>query len=65
VEGGKWLVVSEKEKPHSTCYSPHSKNGGKLAMKKRGKTNRLKAALKRKNVRSSLRKSKGERKFPT
>jgi hypothetical protein len=34
-------------------------------MKKRNKTNRLKATLKRKNVRSSLRKSKGERKYPT
>jgi len=34
-------------------------------MKKRNKTNRLKAALKRKNVKSSLRKSKGERKYPT
>jgi len=34
-------------------------------MKKRSKTNRLKAALKRKNVRKSLRKSKGERKYPT
>jgi len=38
-------------------------NGGK--MKKRGKTNRLKAALKRKDVRRCLRKSKGERKYPT
>jgi len=34
-------------------------------MKRRNKTNRLKAALKRKNVRNSLRKSKGERKYPT
>jgi hypothetical protein len=34
-------------------------------MKQRGKTNRLKAALKRKNVKRSLRKSKGERKYPT
>ncbi len=34
-------------------------------MKRRNKTNRLKAALKRKNVRSSLRKSKGERKYPS
>jgi hypothetical protein len=34
-------------------------------MRKRGKTNRLKAALKRKNVRRSLRQSKGERKFPS
>jgi len=39
--------------------------GKRLTMKKRGKTNRLKAALKRKNVKSSLRKSKGERKYPT
>jgi len=39
--------------------------GKELTMKKRGKTNRLKAALKRKNVKSSLRKSKGERKYPT
>jgi hypothetical protein len=34
-------------------------------MRKRGKTNRLKAALKKKNVKNSLRKSKGERKFPS
>jgi hypothetical protein len=34
-------------------------------MRKRGKTNRLKAALKRKIVKKSLRKSKGERKFPS
>jgi len=39
--------------------------GKELTMKKRGKTSRLKAALKRKNVKSSLRKSKGERKYPT
>jgi hypothetical protein len=36
-----------------------------VEMKRRNKTNRLKAALKRKNVKSSLRKSKGERKYPT
>jgi hypothetical protein len=36
-----------------------------VLMRKRGKTNRLKAALKRKNVKKSLRKSKGERKFPS
>ena len=34
-------------------------------MKRTGKTNRLKAALKRKNVRKNLRKSKGERKYPS
>jgi hypothetical protein len=34
-------------------------------MKQRGKTNRLKAALKRKNVKRNLRKSKGERKYST
>ena len=34
-------------------------------MRNRGKTNRLKAALKRKNVKKNLRKSKGERKFPS
>jgi len=34
-------------------------------MKKRKKTNRLKATLRRKNVKHSLRKSKGERKYPT
>jgi len=34
-------------------------------MKRRDKTNRLKASLKRKNVKNSLRKSKGERKYPT
>jgi hypothetical protein len=34
-------------------------------MKRRKKTNRLKAALKRKNVKHSLSKSKGERKYPT
>jgi len=34
-------------------------------MKRRKKTNRLKAALKKKNVKHSLRKSKGERKYPT
>jgi hypothetical protein len=34
-------------------------------VRKRNKTNRLKAMLKRKNVKSSLRKSKGERKYPT
>ena len=32
-------------------------------MMKRGKTNRLKATLKRKNVKRNLRKSKGERKY--
>jgi hypothetical protein len=36
-----------------------------IDMKSRNKTNRLKAMLKRKNVKSSLRKSKGERKYPT
>jgi hypothetical protein len=35
------------------------------SMKRPKKTNRLKAALKRKNVKHSLRKSKGERKYPT
>jgi hypothetical protein len=65
VKGGKWQVVSEKEETHPPFHATHSKNGGKLVMKKRGKTNRLKAALKRKNVKSSLRKSKGERKYPT
>jgi hypothetical protein len=34
-------------------------------MKQRGKTNRLKAKLKRKNVNSCIRKSGGERKYPT
>jgi len=34
-------------------------------MQRRNKTNRLKAALKRKNVKSCLRKSKGERKYPS
>jgi len=38
-------------------------NGG--IMRKRNKTNRLKAALKRKNVKKSLRKSKGERRYPS
>lgn len=33
-----------------------------MDMKQRGKTNRLKAALKRKNVKKNLRKSSGERK---
>ncbi len=32
-------------------------------MRRAGKTNRLKAALKRKNVKKNLRKSKGERKY--
>ena len=32
-------------------------------MKRTGKTNRLKAALKRKNVRKNLRKSKGEKRI--
>jgi hypothetical protein len=36
-----------------------------VTMKNRSKTNRLKAAMKRKNVKSSLRKSKGERKYPS
>jgi hypothetical protein len=36
-----------------------------VSMKRTGKTNRLKAALKRKNVRKNLRKSKGERKYPS
>jgi len=36
-----------------------------VSMKHTGKTNRLKAALKRKNVRKNLRKSKGERKYPS
>jgi hypothetical protein len=35
------------------------------AMKKRNKTNRKKAALKTKIRRKSLRKSKGERKYPS
>lgn len=34
-------------------------------MKRRNKTSRLKAALKHKNIRRSLRKSKGERKYPS
>jgi len=34
-------------------------------MKRRTKTNSLKAALRRKNIKSSLRKSKGERKYPS
>jgi hypothetical protein len=38
---------------------------GEASMKRRKKGNRLKAALKRKNVKHSLRKSKGERKYPT
>jgi hypothetical protein len=41
----------------------HHYGGGD--MRKRGKTNRLKAALKRKNIKRSLRKSKGDRKYPT
>gem|GEM_PF-2676257 len=34
-------------------------------MRNRGKTNRLKAMLRKKNIKKNLRKSKGERKFPT
>jgi hypothetical protein len=34
-------------------------------MRKRGKTNRLKAKLKRKNLKRNLRMSKGERKYPS
>ncbi len=34
-------------------------------MRRRNKTNRLKASLKRKNVKRCLRKSKGERKYPS
>ncbi len=34
-------------------------------MKKRNKANRLKAKLKQKNARACMRKSKGERKYPS
>jgi hypothetical protein len=51
-------------KPLSTFYLRLSEKW-EVSMRKRSKTNRLKAALKRKNVRKSLRKSKGERKYPT
>jgi len=34
-------------------------------MRKKGRTNRLKAALKRKNIKKNLRKSSGERKYPS
>ncbi len=34
-------------------------------MRQRGKTNRMKATLKRKSIRKNLRKSKGERKYST
>ena len=34
-------------------------------MKQRGKTNRMKAALKRRSIKKNLRKSKGERKYST
>jgi hypothetical protein len=68
MEGGRWKVdCGQLEKGKTTFDSLPSEfeneRGG--IMKRRGKTNRLKAALKRKNVKSSLRKSKGERKYPT
>jgi len=44
---------------HNFCFDEET------GMKRKVKTNRLKAALKRKNVKSSLRKSKGERKYPS
>jgi hypothetical protein len=67
IEGGRWRVERREDKG-TTTPTPHflpSKIRKGVDMKRRGKTNRLKAALKRKNVKSSLRKSKGERKFPT
>jgi hypothetical protein len=57
------VKFQRRGKPLSTFYFRLSKL--EVKMRKRGKTNRLKAALKRKNVKSSLRKSKGERKYPT
>jgi hypothetical protein len=57
VEGGKTTLC--------VLLSTFEKNRKEEDMKKRSKANRLKAALKRKNVKRCLRKSKGERKYPT
>jgi hypothetical protein len=57
-------VVKFQRRGKTTFYLRLSRKW-EVKMRKRGKTNRLKAALKRKIVKKSLRKSKGERKFPS